>query len=113
MARNPASASHAIDAAPMTRPMPHAACGVNQSSFVDHITVGCGKIQHASDRERVVRPELRVWRRGGAGAGPSRVRRPRRSRDAAGAGARGHDARDGGAPGRGAGKASERTHCII
>ena len=42
---------HAIDAAPMTRPMPHAACGVNQSSFVDHITVGCGKIQHASDRE--------------------------------------------------------------
>ena len=61
------SASHAIDAAPMTRPMPHAACGVNQSSFVDHITVGCGKIQHASDRERVVRgPELRVWRRGAA-----------------------------------------------
>lgn len=94
----------------MTRPMPHAACGVNQSSFVDHITVGCGKIQHASDRECGATAELRgVARRGGRAAISCDGRR---SRDAAGAGARGHDARDGGA-GRGAGKASERTHCII
>ena len=101
---------HAIDAAPMTRPMPHAACGVNQSSFVDHITVGCGKIQHASDRECGATGIARCGAPRGPGARAAISCDGRRSRDAAGAGARGHDARDGGA-GRGAGKASERTHC--
>ena len=85
----------------------HAACGLwgqSVESFVDHITVGCGKIQHASDREPCgATAELRgVARRGGRAAISCDGRR---SRDAAGAGARGHDARDGGA-GRGAGKAS-------
>lgn len=92
----------------------HAACGsVGSISRVSWTTLPSGVAKSSTPViVNVVRPDLRgVARRGGRAAISCDGRR---SRDAAGAGARGHDARDGGA-GRGAGKAkaSERTHCII